>query len=117
MSNGQEKLSWPRTPEDDPGVDVHLRGEDLHFQWGNTTIRRYHVGDGEFDHLLYRPVDNENGLVIFMTQPDVGDLTELLESMNFPSRIDPIPEDIVLNLYAGMQSDRMESSLAELDEE
>lgn len=106
MSHDPEKLTWPVTSEENPGVDINIGDEQYVLKWEDTTIRTYRVGDGEFDHIHHRLPDNKI-LILFNAMEDVPELVEILEGMNYPQRVDPVPEDIILHYYSVMLNNRL----------
>jgi hypothetical protein len=91
-----EQSHWPEAipPDQQPEITVRVTSpegvRELCFRWNNTVVRKFRVGDGEFDHIEYR--GGESLVIVFFDQlHDVGfDLKNMLLENDYSVRIDPI---------------------------
>jgi len=102
MTDYFEEPSWLPAAEEYPVFELELEEVAYTFKWENTLIRRYGVASGQFDHILHLP-DEGDAVAIFLTHPDVTDALNYLESNRYPSRMDPLPDANVLDLFATIQ--------------
>src|SRR4051812_14813839 len=83
--------------ENKPEIKVIVEGKQYILTWNNTLIRRFHVGGGEFDHVVVM-LDKTSVLPIFLDQDDGESLRETLEENMFPIRFDPELDNDTIDL-------------------
>jgi hypothetical protein len=91
-----------------PEFHITINGEYLRLGWDNTLIRRFLVGNGEFNHLVIETSPDE-GLFVLFSQLDDTDLIEQLEAANYPFQVNPILDERTIALFARAQTTGLES--------
>ncbi|MBX4201800.1 hypothetical protein KW803_02815 [Candidatus Saccharibacteria bacterium] len=80
--------TYPSLPEPSPEIQATLEGTLFTLNRDNTLIRRFDVGDGDFDFIMHKYSD-ENIVVVRLSQIEDASLIETLEATGFLTRTDP----------------------------
>lgn len=98
-----EDLS-PETPSaESPEIDLTIDDERYTLTWHNSLVRKFLVGEGEYDHLLHQLPDGKY-LFLFLDGEVGVELRNHLEENSYPHRIDPVLDDETIKLYVRKQT-------------
>ena len=113
MAYSPERNSFLVPEEEQPRLEVPISGMVCECTWGNTSIYRIAVGDGQFNHIrhMYGP---EQGIIVFMSEADPELVTALIDG-RYPVHIMPQPDEVTLQVYADHLVENMEDSVPDFD--
>lgn len=105
------------TPEEHAGTDAEKHclnltvGEhEYSLTWSNTLVRKFLVGDGDYDHILHEASDDEV-FYLFFNGETGADIRDFLEEHDYPYRVDPVLDDVTIDLYTESQAMRLEEEI------
>lgn len=96
---------------DNPHCFTITMGEQSYgLTWHNTTVRKFKVGDGEYDYVLHQ-LEDGSFLYFFLNDKNATGIREFLEENDYPYRMDPALDQETIELYTRTQLSRLDDEI------
>lgn len=105
-----EDPGYPSPEIEGPTIDLALGENTYVFTWHDTLVRKFLIGEGEFDHLLHLMPDGTY-LFLFLDGEDGSELKNRLDEHSFPVRVDPVLDESTIETYAKRQAADLDTEI------
>ncbi|MBX4197645.1 hypothetical protein KW801_03790 [Candidatus Saccharibacteria bacterium] len=94
-----------------PHLDLIVDGQNYQLTWKNTLIRKFLVGGGKFDYFLL-DLQDDPPFYLFFERAEAGEgIKDFLERYTYPVQVDPILDDLTINLYSRVNTNHLDDEL------